>query len=116
MAEALNDGNAALGTHIVSFHPLGGTQQPSLQPRHHQHHLLSPIQLAMGPVPADAQAAGVRRSFSGLRAALAKANWPAGNVHLLSMAWLACDKVLVRLAHIFEVSSGIDTVVAMPCM
>jgi len=76
MAEALNDGNAALGTHIVSFHPLGGTQQPSLQPRHHQHHLLSPIQLAMGPVPADAQAAGVRRSFSGLGAPLAKANWP----------------------------------------
>jgi hypothetical protein len=37
-------------------------------------------------------------------------------VHLLSMAWLACDKVLVRLAHIFEVSSGIDTVITMPGM
>ncbi|KAF8065729.1 alpha-mannosidase [Scenedesmus sp. PABB004] len=105
MSEPLTDGALAAGTHVVSLAPAappagggsGGSGSGVVgTPRHHEQVLNDPLQLAFAALPPDGVA--VAPSSTGLSAPGAL---PPG-VHVLTLKWLSCERVLLRLSHMFQ--------------
>jgi hypothetical protein len=105
-SQALTDVSPALGTHIISINNIAGIEDGALNneqrnerflhTRHFQQILNDPLQVAfsaMPNVPYQATSSGIN----------AKAITTKGkNVHVLTLQWLSCEVVLLRLAHMFQ--------------
>jgi len=94
MREPLIESNIVSGLHIVSFgDSIAKSVHRGLTVRHFQQALVDPLQLAFSAVPGVA--------YASTSTGLVNQQGTPGNVHILTLKWLSCNTVLLRLSNMF---------------